>query len=137
MLTTAICIMLNNSLISKIYFPQCVLFSKITHLQKLHRSHRHNKHLEKWNTGKGGGSSWMLLNFCFLTVQKKQVMKSPFFWSWDLSLKRNELFFKKIFHDSKLQVNTMSLNIPKFWKKLVLSRTLKKIPVISKSLCTS
>ena len=37
----------------------------------------------------------------FLTVQKKQVMTSPLFWTWDLSLNRNYLFFEKILHVTK------------------------------------
>ena len=54
-------------------------------------THTHTKYLEKDYTGKGGGVPTMSLaasEILFLTVQKKQVMTSPLFWIWDLSLNR-------------------------------------------------
>ena len=69
--------LINNSLISKIYFPICLFFSKIIHLQKscllircyktrfflcntnntnrscVNKQNTHTKHSEKDNTGKG------------------------------------------------------------------------------------
>ena len=40
----------------------------------------------------------MLLNFCFLTVQEKQVMMSTLFQIWDLSTNRNLLFFLRKYY---------------------------------------
>ena len=37
--------------------------------------------------------TWKLLNFCFFTVQEKQVMMSTLFWTWNLSRNRNQLLF--------------------------------------------
>ena len=64
-------------------------------------------------------------------------MTSPLFWTWDLSLNRNQLFSEKILHVNELQVKKVSLYVPDFFKKIVLSRTWKKVLAISKILCTS
>ena len=80
-------------------------------------AHTRTKQLEKDNNGKGGGVPTMSLaasEFLFLTVQKKQVMTSPLFWTWDLSPNRNQLFFEKILHVNELQVKKVSLNVPDF-----------------------
>ena len=78
--------------------------------------------------------AWMHPNFYFLTMQKKHVMMSPLFWTWDLSRNRNQLFFEKILHVNKLKLSKVSLIVPN--NKIVLSRTWKKIPAISKILCS-
>ena len=75
----------------------------------------HTKHLEKDNIGKGGVQlwAWMLSNFCFLTVQEKQVMTSTLFWTWDLWRNRNQLgFFEKILYANELKVKKVLLNVP-------------------------
>ena len=80
---------------------------------------KHTKHLQKDNTGKGGGGEssnyepgcfWI---FCFLTVQKKQVKTSILFWTWDLSRNRNQLFFEKLLHANELKFK-VSINVPDF-----------------------
>ena len=71
----------------------------------VNKQNTHTKHLEKNKTRKGGGVPTMSLaasEFLFLTVQKKQVMMSPLFWTWDLSLNRNQLFFEKILRVDEL-----------------------------------
>ena len=140
-LTASTCIALNNSLISqkllstmsfllKIAYKNLYSFKNICSLDIIRPSSSceiqmrligmvyinktHTKHLEKDNIGKGEVQlwAWMLLNFCFLTVQEKQVMKWTHFWTWDLSRKTNQLFFEKILHSNELKVEKVSSNVP-------------------------
>ena len=82
MVTAAICITLNNSLISKIYFPQCLFFLNYSLTEVVYllitcnktkfflwkntdrncvnkKTYTQTKHLEKHNTGKSDGVSAM------------------------------------------------------------------------------
>ena len=140
MLTGAVCITLNNSLISKIYFlmPFFLNYSLVevvyryircnktrfflwntnsTDKNGVNKQHTHTKHFEKDNTGKRSVVPTMSLaasEFLFLTVQKKQVMTSPLFWTWYLSLNRKQFFYEKILHVNDLKVKKVSLNVPGF-----------------------
>ena len=121
---------LNNSLISKVYFPMSFLFKNYSLVEVVYfhircnktkfflwntnntdkndanKKNTHTKHLEKDNTGKGRGEvptmSLAAFEFLFLTLQEKQVMRLPLFWTWDLSLNRNQLLFEKILRVKKL-----------------------------------
>ena len=72
------------------------------------------------NTGNRGvevpAMSQITSNFFlfFLTVQKKEVTKPPLFWTWALSLNKNQLFFDKILHVNVFQVKKISFNVPHF-----------------------
>ena len=123
MFTTAICIALNNSLISKIYFPMSFLLKNYSLVEVVYlfirckktifflwntnntnrngvnkQKNTHQTLLEgkcrKWGGG-GGGSNYEPGCFWsyFLTVQEKQVMASTLFWTWDLSRNRNYKYF--------------------------------------------
>ena len=139
MLTAAIFIALNNSLISKTYFPQCLFFKKKnTHLQTLYlcsldairlsssretqqilieNPHQIFREGQYW---KGGIPTMNLdaFEFSCLTVHEKQVITSTLFWTWDLSRNRNQLFFmrKYMLTSSKLRwFHWMYLNFCRKW----------------------
>ena len=88
-----------------IHWYQKVMFHDVFSFQKLLICSSRIEDTDTSNTyGKEGGLSYeyelgcfWTFNFCFLTVQKKQVMTSPLFWTWDFSLNKNQLFLRKYF----------------------------------------
>ena len=99
-----------------------------------------------WNTNRNitleraGGVqlwAWMLLNVWFLTVQEKQLWRQHFFKLEIYQEAENSCFIKKILYTNELKVKKVSLNVPGLLLKIVLSRTWKKLPAISKILCSS
>ena len=81
--------------------------------------------------------AWMLLNFCSLTVQEKQLWRQHFFELEIYQEAENSCFVKKILYTNELKVKKVSLNVPGLLLKIVHSRTWKKRPAISKILCSS
>ena len=126
MLTAAICITLNNSMISKTYFPH-ILFKHYSLVEVAYLFFRCDKtKFFLWNTNNTDRNgvdkqnlnthththtrthttkdkavwsyllAWQLLNFSFFTVKKKQLKNSALFWTWDSSLNKNKLFLRNI-----------------------------------------
>ena len=77
-------------------------------------THQTSKEIWHWKGGEGvptislTASKFLLF---FDSAKKKQAMTSPLFWTWDLSVHRNQLFLKKILH---VKVKTVSLKVPDF-----------------------
>ena len=78
------------------FFLQIILI-KMVQINKTHtHTHTHRPNTQRKIILERGWVqpwTWMLLNFCFFTVQEKQVMTSTLFWTWDLSRNRNQLLF--------------------------------------------
>ena len=59
--------------------------------------------------------------FLFFDSVKEASNDMNTFWTWDLSRKRNQLFFEKILYANDIKVNKVSLNVPETSQKIVLS----------------
>ena len=140
MVTAAICITLNNSLISKIYFPQCLFLKNYSLIEVVYllitcnktkfflrkntdrngvnkKTYTQTKHLEKDNTGKSDGVSAMSLagsEFLLFDNAKEASNNIITFFLWTFITKQKPELIWEILHVKELQVKKVSLNVPDF-----------------------